>query len=56
VWSLLLSWAPVAGDALTFVAGFMRVRFDLFLVLTALGKGARYAILLALVEGVGAAM
>lgn len=56
VWSLLLSWAPVAGDALTFVAGLMRVRFDLFLVLTALGKGARYAILLALVEGVGAAM
>lgn len=56
VWSLLLSWAPVAGDALTFVAGLMRVRFDLFLVLTALGKGARYAILLALVEGAGAAM
>ena len=56
VWSLLLSWAPVAGDALTFVAGFMRVRFDLFLVLTALGKGARYGILLALVQGVGAAM
>ena len=56
VWSLLLSWAPVAGDALTFVAGLMRVRFDLFLVLTALGKGAKYAILLALVEGVGAAM
>jgi len=56
VWSLLLSWAPVAGDALTFVAGLMRVRFDLFLVLTALGRGARYAILLALVEGAGATM
>jgi len=56
VWSLLLSWAPVAGDALTFVAGLMRVRFDLFLVLTALGRGARYAILLAPVEGAGATM
>ena len=54
VWSLLLAWAPVGGDALTFIAGFMRVRFDLFLLLTAIGKGARYAILLGLVEGLGA--
>jgi len=53
VWSLLLAWAPVGGDALTFIAGFMRVRFDLFLLLTAVGKGARYAIVLALVEGIG---
>lgn len=53
VWSLLLAWAPVGGDALTFIAGFMRVRFDLFLLLTALGKGARYGILLGLLEGVG---
>jgi membrane protein YqaA with SNARE-associated domain len=54
VWSLLLAWAPVGGDALTFIAGIMRVRFDLFLLLTAIGKGARYAILLGLVEGLGA--
>ena len=53
VWSLLLAWAPVGGDALTFIAGFMRVRFDLFLLLTAIGKGSRYAILLALVMGLG---
>jgi membrane protein YqaA with SNARE-associated domain len=53
VWSLLLAWAPVGGDALTFIAGFMRVRFDLFLLLTAVGKGTRYAIVLVLVEGVG---
>lgn len=52
VWSLLLAWAPVGGDALTFIAGFMRVRFDLFLLLTALGKGARYGILLGLLEGI----
>jgi membrane protein YqaA with SNARE-associated domain len=56
VWSLLLAWAPAVGDALTFVAGFMRVRFDLFLLLTAVGKGTRYAIVLALVEGVGMAV
>jgi len=53
VWSLLMAWAPVGGDALTFIAGMMRVRFALFLLLTALGKGARYAILLGLVSWVG---
>lgn len=46
VWSLLFSWLPVGGDALTFIAGIMRVRFDLFLLLTAVGKSARYALLL----------
>ena len=45
VWSLLLSWAPIVGDTLTFIAGLMGVRFSLFLLLTALGKGTRYAIL-----------
>jgi membrane protein YqaA with SNARE-associated domain len=53
VWSLLLSWAPIFGDALTFVAGVMRVRFGVFLVLTAIGKGSRYAILLGLVAWIG---
>jgi membrane protein YqaA with SNARE-associated domain len=46
VWSLLLSWLPVGGDTLTFIAGIMRVRFDLFFVLTLIGKGARYAVLM----------
>ncbi len=50
VWSLLLAWAPVGGDALTFIAGMMRVRFWLFFLLTGIGKGARYAILLGAVE------
>ena len=45
VWSLLLAWLPLGGDALTFIAGVMRVRFWLFLLLTAIGKSARYAIL-----------
>lgn len=48
VWSLLLAWLPVGGDALTFIAGVMRVSFPLFFLLTALGKGARYAVLLGL--------
>ncbi|MBK1650100.1 VTT domain-containing protein [Rhabdochromatium marinum] len=49
-WSLLLAWMPVGGDALTFIAGFMRVRFLPFLLLTATGKGLRYAMLLGLIE------
>ena len=50
VWSLLMAWLPVGGDALTFIAGMMRVRFPVFLVLTAIGKSTRYAILLVMVE------
>lgn len=51
-WSLLFTWLPVVGDALTFVAGLMRVRFLLFLLLTAVGKGLRYAVVIALYQGV----
>ena len=50
VWSLLMAWAPIGGDALTFIAGIMRVRFDVFIVLTGIGKSARYAILLGAVN------
>lgn len=46
VWSLLMAWAPIGGDALTFIAGMMRVNFWVFLLLTFIGKAARYAILL----------
>ena len=52
VWSLLLAWVPVAGDALTVVAGAMRVHIVPFVVLVAVGKGARYAVLASLVENV----
>jgi len=44
VWTLLLSWLPVVGDPLTFAAGVLGVRFPLFLILVAVGKGARYAV------------
>lgn len=46
VWTLLLSWLPLGGDALTFVAGLMRVRFRVFLLLVAIGKSARYAVVI----------
>jgi membrane protein YqaA with SNARE-associated domain len=41
-WSLLLAWLPVGGDALTLIAGIMKVRLWLFLVLVGTGKGVRY--------------
>lgn len=41
-WTLLLAWLPIGGDALTLVAGIMRVRLWLFIVLVGAGKTARY--------------
>ena len=32
VWSLLLAWLPLGGDALTLIAGIMRVKFWPFLL------------------------
>jgi membrane protein YqaA with SNARE-associated domain len=53
IWSLLFAWAPIGGDALTFVAGIMRVPFGRFALLTGTGKGARYAIVMGLAESIG---
>ncbi|ABD82197.1 YqaA family protein [Saccharophagus degradans] len=52
VWSLLLAWMPLGGDALTFIAGMMRVNFWVFFLLTAIGKGLRYAVVILLTLGV----
>ncbi len=41
-WSLLLAWMPVGGDALTLIAGIMKLRLWLFLVLVGTGKALRY--------------
>lgn len=49
LWSLLLAWTPVVGDPLTFVAGVLRVPFWVFLILVAISKTGRYAVLLGLV-------
>jgi membrane protein YqaA with SNARE-associated domain len=50
VWSLLLAWVPVVGDPLTLVAGILRVNFWLFVTLVALGKTARYLVVLGIVD------
>ncbi len=45
-WVLLLSWAPVIGDPLTFIAGVLRYDFTKFLLIVACAKGMRYAAVL----------
>lgn len=41
-WTLLLAWMPIGGDALTLIAGIMKVRLWLFLLLVGSGKALRY--------------
>lgn len=41
-WSLLFAWLPVGGDALTLIAGIMKVRMVNFLILVGVGKSLRY--------------
>jgi len=50
--SLLFAWVPVIGDPLTFFAGVMRIRFWQFLVLVAIGKSLRYALIILIALGV----
>lgn len=53
VWSLLLAWLPIGGDALTVVAGALQVRWWVFLTLVFIGKAGRYAVLIALLRQAG---
>lgn len=50
-WSLLLSWLPIGGDALTVAAGVMREPLPTFLILVFIGKAARYLVLAAITLG-----
>ncbi len=43
--ALLFAWLPVVGDPLCLVAGLLRCRAALFLLLVGIGKLARYAFL-----------
>jgi membrane protein YqaA with SNARE-associated domain len=52
LWTLLFSWVPVVGDPLTFAAGVLRVPFVVFFVLVAVGKAARYALLMATLDAI----
>jgi len=50
-WSLLLSWLPIGGDALTVVAGVLREPLWSFVVIVTIAKGGRYLVLTALTLG-----
>lgn len=44
-WSLLFSWAPIGGDALTVAAGVLREPLWSFLTLVTIAKTGRYIVL-----------
>lgn len=50
-WSLLLSWAPIGGDALTVAAGVLREPFWSFLLLVTIAKVGRYIVLTVITLG-----
>jgi len=50
-WSLLASWLPLVGDPLTVVAGMLRERLGLFLLLVTLAKGGRYVAVIWIATG-----
>jgi len=50
-WSLLLSWAPIGGDALTVAAGVLKEPFWSFLLLVTIAKAGRYIVLAAVTMG-----
>lgn len=45
-WSLLFAWLPVIGDALTLIAGIMRMNFYLFALLVTISKSVRYGLII----------
>lgn len=51
-WSLLLAWLPIIGDPITLIAGLAKTRFSLFVLLVVIGKGIRYAVLIALTQSI----
>ncbi len=50
IWSLLFSWLPVVGDALTFIAGLMKVPVVVLIFLCGIGKGLRYLAIILLFD------
>ena len=50
VWALLFTWVPVVGDGLSLAAGWLRLPFLPSLLLTFVGKGGRYALLLGILD------
>ena len=43
-YSLLISWMPIIGDPITFVAGVLKYEFRKFVILVFVAKGVRYVV------------
>jgi membrane protein YqaA with SNARE-associated domain len=52
-WTLLFSWLPIGGDALTVAAGVLREPLVPFLLIVGAGKLVRYLVVAAAVWGFG---
>ncbi|GLS82788.1 membrane protein [Paraferrimonas haliotis] len=48
VWALLMSWAPVIGDVLCILAGWLKLPVALSSIMILIGKTIRYSIIVAL--------
>ena len=48
-WIILLSWLPIVGDTITFVAGLLKYDFKKFLILVTISKLSRYLFIIYLV-------
>ena len=48
-WSILLSWLPIIGDTITFVAGILKYDFKKFLILVIIAKFSRYLVIVLLI-------
>ncbi len=45
LFSLLFAWVPIIGDPLTLIAGVLRIRLLLFVILVTVGKLMRYIVI-----------
>jgi membrane protein YqaA with SNARE-associated domain len=52
--ALILSWVPVIGDPLTFVAGMLKTNLAAFTFWVVLGKAARYVVILGIAKSITA--
>lgn len=50
IWTLLFAWLPIGGDPLTLIAGMMKVKLWIFLILVGLGKTLRYVFIVYLAD------
>ena len=48
-WTLLLSWVPIIGDPLTFIAGVLKYRFWWFVAIVSVAKATRYGVIIMIV-------